>query len=114
MIMLMQVIITIPYHSVISGGEPAMDLPPSISFGKIYAHTDGSVTTFLPEGTIYDDKGDYVLPGGWNSDELPFRTFVMLIALISQLLVTELTHYLFVTGKKLDLKYDILKCYKDG
>ena len=114
--MLMQIVITTPFnHPVISGGEKAMDLPPSISFGKIYAHTDGSVTTFLPEGAIYDnDKGNYVLPDGWNSDELPFRTFVMLIALISQLLVTELTHYLFVTGKKLDLKYDILKCYEDG
>ena len=99
---------------VFSGGEPAMSLPPSMSFGKLFAHDDGSVTTFPPDGAIFPYTGKNELPDGWHAGELPFRTFVMLIALVTQLLVTELTHYLFVTSRKLSLRYDFFQCYKEG
>lgn len=99
-------------------GEPAMSLPASMSFGTIFAHMDNTtlleVTTTPPEGSTYLSPGKYDLPDDWKAGELPFRTFVMLIALVSQLLVTELTHYLFVTGRKLSLRYDFLHCYKEG
>ena len=108
-----------------SGGEKAMSLPPSISFGKIYAcgynstiypDTDGYTTTIYP-GVWNDAKEDYDLPDDCldlKQGELPFRLFVMIIALVSQLLVTELTHYLFVSSRKVDLSKDFLNCYVEG
>jgi len=106
-------------------GEAAMSLPPSMSFGKIHACGYNS--------TLYPDTEGYTTlsyPGTWNYDtekydlfddckdhkegELPFRLFVMIISMVSQILVTELTHYLFVTSRKLDLSQDFLKCYKEG
>ena len=105
------------------GGEKAMSLPPSMSFGKIHACGYNS--------TLYPDTEGYTTlshPGTWNGTayefpadckdhaegELPFRLFVMIISMVSQILVTELTHYLFVTSRKLDLSKDFLRCYKDG
>jgi len=41
---------------------------------------------------------------------VPYRTIVMLIALISHLLVSYTTHHIF-TNRKVDLKFDFLKCY---
>ena len=96
-----------------------MDLPPSMSFGKIYAYTDptdGMVTTGLtaPSGTFYNEtSNEYVLPENFAAGELPFRTFVLIIALVTQILVTELTHYLFVSGRKLSLRYDFFDCYHE-
>jgi len=101
-------------------GEPTMSLPPSMSFGQIFANTNVTtgatyVTTFLPEGSIYNvTSGNYDLPDDWKAGPLPFRTFVMLIGLITQLLVTELTYYLFVESKKLSLRYDFFDCYVEG
>ena len=102
-----------------------MSLPPSMSFGKIHACGYNS--------TLYPDTEGYTTltyPGTWNygtekydlfddckdhkEGELPFRLFVMIISMVSQILVTELTHYLFVTSRKLDLNQDFLKCYKEG
>ena len=97
-----------------------MSLPPSMSFGKLYAFTDpttnaASVTTFLPEASVYNTtSGNYDLPENWKAGELPFRTFVMLIGLATQIIVTELTIYLFVSGRKLSLRYDFFKCYEEG
>ena len=93
-----------------------MSLPASMCFGNIFAHTNGTVTTVPPEEAIYVSPCNYDLTGaeGWKSGQLPFRTFVMLIALVTQILVTELTYYLFVKGRKLSLKYDFLHCYKEG
>ena len=91
------------------GGEKAMDLPPSMSFGKIYHYNDtingnGMMTTTTPP------------PIGVNAEvgDLPFRTFVMLIALTTQILITELTHHLFVRSRKLSLSYDFFNCYVEG
>ena len=102
-----------------------MSLPPSMSFGKI--HACGYNTTLYPDGGGYTTLTH---PGTWNEGtlqydypdeckdhaegELPFRLFVMVISMVSQILVTELTHYLFVTSRKLDLSQDFLKCYKEG
>ena len=102
-----------------------MSLPPSMSFGKIHACGYNS--------TLYPDSEGYTTlsyPGTWNEasqeydlnadcldhkeGELPFRLFVMVIALVSQVLVTELTHYLFVKSEKLDLSQDFFNCYVEG
>ena len=103
-----------------------MSLPASMCFGKIFAFYDVTdatkgtvasiVTTVPPEEATYISPCNYDFPddSGWQAGELPFRTFVMLIALISQILVTELTYYLFVTSRKLSLRYDFLHCYKEG
>ena len=105
---------------IISGGEDAMSLPATMSFGNIFAYTDPitnvvtTVTTSVPEGAEYVSVGKYDLPDGWAAGELPFRTFVMLIALITQILVTELTHYLFVTSRKLSLSNDFLNVFIEG
>ena len=102
-----------------------MSLPPSMSFGKIYAcgynstiypDSDGYTTITYP-GIWNDATGAYDLPDDCKDikeGELPFRLFVMIIALVSQLLVTELTHYLFVSSRKVDLSKDFLKCYVEG
>merc|ERR1712059_43003 len=47
------------------------------------------------------------------SGELPFRTFVMLIGLTVHLLVSGMTHLLFVKFS-LGLNLDFLKCYYRG
>ena len=106
--------------AIISGGEDAMSLPATMSFGNIFAYTDPisnvvtTVTTSVPAGATYLSVGKYDLPDGWAAGELPFRTFVMLIALITQILVTELTHYLFVTSRKLSLSNDFLNVFTEG
>ena len=43
--------------------------------------------------------------------DLPFRTFVMIISMISHIMVSWLTHYLFVE-EKIPLKFDFFNCYK--
>ena len=72
--------------TIISGGEPNLGIGSTISFGKIVV--DG------------------------NEGEVPFRTIVMLLALISHVLVSYLTYYLFVV-KKISLRWDILDCYSE-
>ena len=105
---------------IISGGEDAMSLPATMSFGNIFAYTDPitnvvtTVTTSVPSDAIYKSVGKYDLPQGWAAGELPFRTFVMLIGLVTQILVTELTHYLFVTSRKLSLSKDFLNVFTEG
>ena len=102
------------------GGEDAMSLPATMSFGNIFAYTDPitnvvtTVTTSVPAGATYLSVGKYDLPDGWAAGELPFRTFVMLIGLVTQILVTELTHYLFVTSRKLSLSKDFLNVFTEG
>ena len=102
------------------GGEDAMSLPATMSFGNIFAYTDPitnvvtTVTTSVPSDAIYKSVGKYDLPEGWAAGELPFRTFVMLIGLVTQILVTELTHYLFVTSRKLSLSKDFLNVFTEG
>ena len=94
-----------------------MSLPATMSFGNIFAYTDPitnvvtTVTTSVPAGATYLSVGKYDLPDGWAAGELPFRTFVMIISMISHILVSWLTHYLFVE-EKIPLKFDFFNCYK--
>ena len=113
-------LITIISSVINLGGEDAMSLPATMSFGNIFAYTDPItnvvtiVTTSVPSDAIYKSVGKYDLPDGWAAGELPFRTFVMLIGLVTQILVTELTHYLFVTSRKLSLSKDFLNVFTEG
>jgi len=66
-------------------GEKSFNLAPVISFGKIKTETG--------EGPV------------------PYRTIVMLISLSVHVLVSTLTHYLFVE-EKVSSKYDFFKCFK--
>ena len=68
-------------------GDPKMDLPRAISFGTIVTSTG---------------EGD-----------VPFRTIVCIIGIVTHLLVSLLTHHLF-TEEKLDLSKDFFGCYKRG
>jgi len=68
-------------------GDPKMDLPRAISFGTIVTSTG---------------EGD-----------VPFRTIVCLIGILTHLLVSLLTHHLF-TEEKLDLSKDFFGCFKRG
>ena len=111
------------------GGEKKFGLAPLLVFGKIYSECpeyDGSQSyndLFFENGTYsgpkvgnfrFEDKYGHeacVSDGELLVGELPFRTFVMIISLITHILVSWLTHYLFVE-EKIPLKFDFFNCYK--
>ena len=68
-------------------GDPKMQLDRVISFG-----------------TIVTSSGE---------GDVPFRTIVCIIGIVTNLLVSLLTHHLF-TEEKLDLSKDFFGCYKRG
>ena len=53
--------------------------------------------------------GTYTVDG--ESGALPFRLFVMLITLVVHIIVSTVTHHIFVE-EKIPLKLDFLKCYR--
>ena len=87
--------ITIFYFS---GGESSFSIPAQITFGKVYA---------------YDDVGEILIGDDGNpiTGDVPYRTIVMLITLISHVCISSLTHYLFVE-EKIPLQYDFFGCYQ--
>lgn len=76
-----------------SGGESSFELDPVISFGTITSsvHVDAN--------------------GKFETGPVPFRTIVMLISLTSHILISSLTHYLFVE-EKIPREFDIFKCFR--
>ena len=74
----------------LTGGDGLLEMPATISFGEIQ---DPS--------------------GSGETGPVPFRTIVMLIALISQVIISLLAHYLF-TKEKMDLKFDFFGCFKQA
>merc|ERR1711911_294382 len=75
-------------------GDPKMMLPRVISFGTIVS-------------------SDKMCDGVPCEGDVPFRTIVCIIGIISNIIVSLLTHYLF-TEEKLDLNMDFFGCYKRG
>lgn len=74
-------------------GDKTLGLDSIISFGKITSETE------------IDEDGIY------KTGEVPYRTFVMLITLVVHVLVSTVTHHLFME-EKVPLKCDVLKCYR--
>ena len=74
-------------------GDKTLGLDSIISFGKITSETE-----------IGED-------GKYLTGEVPYRTFVMLITLAVHVLVSTVTHHLFME-EKVPLKCDVLKCYR--
>jgi len=110
-------------------GEKKFGLDPLLVFGKMYAEcpdydaSKSMADLFLEDGTYsgpetgnfqYEDEYGHIAcisDGEKLVGDLPFRTFVMIISMISHILVSWLTHYLFVE-EKIPLKFDFFNCYK--
>merc|ERR1719282_613888 len=75
-------------------GDPKMMLPRVISFGTIVS-------------------SDKMCDGVPCEGDVPFRTIVTIIGIVSNIVVSLLTHYLFAE-EKLDLSMDFFGCYKRG
>ena len=64
----------------------------------------------LPKHLVFGTISALDESGATQEGDVPFRTIVMLISLITHILVSSLTHYLFVE-EKISLKFDIFECY---
>jgi len=69
-------------------GDPTLGIPPTISFGEI---------------VVTCDKG-------LCSGSVPYRTIVMILGTLVHVLITLITHQLFVRNR-LHLRFDFLDCY---